>query len=478
MSFRDAIGLLNVSVIRMPQLRLPKAPLREAAEEAESRFTREQAPALAVADLRVLHARFLRAAESDTGWNEISNRDWRIVGHVIWEPVPALIEQPAFLVQWEVQLTAARSGRSARPWKRLIHSYLRDFDSGRPELHRVADWIIEILETERFPALDFWRRNHRLFHLFSPVDGPRHVGEAVLRSSSISIERALEEGGLDSSLRDAGFAAAAWCAACAWLQRELHATRGDTPALARMMEWSVNGARLRFEDKRVMLAHALLQPWQSGDPAAEVREILLAYLLKHYRDPRIVLGSWLGVEEWARRIVSRWLAGETLEQFFAVLDQFSNDAQWRYRKPFWLAYYRRGLIEDAWVAFGTRPLIEAKQAFRREGRNPLELPAGSVNGEQDRSALILRIAGLTVVEWSHNGKCRIWLPNNTIAPALFRRHYDRDDLNQGDEFIVDRYQGTGIAHHGSTRYTWQLQVAGFIHRHTGITITQSEYAVR
>lgn len=223
MSFRDTIMLLDATVTRQPRLRLPETPLREASEVAANRFLRERTPVLADADLRALHARCLRAAQGESTWDEISKRDWRNAGQVIWQPAPALVGQPAFLAEWEGQLAGARS---ARPWKRLIHSYLRDFDLSRPELYRIADWIAGTLETGRFAALEFWREKHRHFRLFSPADGPQHLGEAMLRAPRISIEHALTESGLDGELRDAGFATAAWRGACAWLQGELQTARG------------------------------------------------------------------------------------------------------------------------------------------------------------------------------------------------------------------------------------------------------------
>ena len=44
MSCRDVIMLLDATVTRQPRLRLPEAPLREAGEEAASRFVRERTP--------------------------------------------------------------------------------------------------------------------------------------------------------------------------------------------------------------------------------------------------------------------------------------------------------------------------------------------------------------------------------------------------------------------------------------------------
>ena len=38
----------------------------------------------------------------------------------------------------------------------------------------------------------------------------------------------------------------------------------------------------------------------------------------------------------------------------------------------------------------------------------------------EQSVLLLRMSGVTIAEWSHNGSCRMWLDGNKDAPKLYQ----------------------------------------------------------
>jgi len=89
--------------------------------------------------------------------------------------------------------------------------------------------------------------------------------------------------------------------------------------------------------------------------------------------------------------------------------------------------------------------------------------------------LLMKIGGLTIAEWSHNGACRIWAPNVSKEQYsipifyIFKKPYHAQQLKG----ISDEW----IRHSSSQKYLWQKKVAHIIHQYTNIKITQIEYRV-
>jgi hypothetical protein len=176
------------------------------------------------------------------------------------------------------------------------------------------------------------------------------------------------------------------------------------------------------------------------------------------------------------KVIRKWLAGETLEQFFAIIKKTANEDHWRYRHKFWKAYYDDGFIDDAWVALGKESRTEADS--RSIDGN--ELFAADVRGlgvKSDHSVIIFKVGDLTICEWSHDGKCRIWFDNNKNAPKLYKNSYEVGELHVISEKIVNGHKGDGISHIRSKEYWWQMKLAGFIENNTGIKMSKRKYEV-
>jgi len=88
----------------------------------------------------------------------------------------------------------------------------------------------------------------------------------------------------------------------------------------------------------------------------------------------------------------------------------------------------------------------------------------------DHSVLIFKVAGLTISEWSHDGKCRIWCESNRKSPELYQDLYIAENLRE--------HENKNFHHHGSERYGWQKKVADYIERYTGIHMPVRQYEVR
>ena len=138
---------------------------------------------------------------------------------------------------------------------------------------------------------------------------------------------------------------------------------------------------------------------------------------------------------------------------------------WPARRKFWGAYYEHEYMREAWVAFA-REGADLAKSLAAEKENPaignFGVLAASANVQRNHAVLIMQISELTVADWSHSGKCHIWLSENPSSPKLYRS-YSRDELINDSDFEKK---------HGGQ---WQLEVHDFIRRHTGIRMNSREY---
>ena len=129
---------------------------------------------------------------------------------------------------------------------------------------------------------------------------------------------------------------------------------------------------------------------------------------------------------------------------------------WSYRKSFWLSYLKDGgpgpQIEAAWVAFGSDAADLARKTARQTGDRSFET-FGRQNVRLDQhSALIMKIDGKIVVEWSHNSKCQFWPAGDKSAPQLFQSQYNGQIYSAPKQEI----------HSSPQTYTWQRKFAEII----------------
>jgi len=217
------------------------------------------------------------------------------------------------------------------------------------------------------------------------------------------------------------------------------------------------------------LANQLLSPFISKNPSKATEDIIRMFLLKHLNDPRFYGNNWYGVNKEIRDVMHRWLISLTLEDFFKLLDKTAEKGHWLYRRAFWSAYLNKGVITDAWIALGksASDLIKTKDHRLRYGN--------IVRGERKKSSIILKIRGMTIVEISHVGKCRIYLDSNKNTPELYKSEYKFHDLVPSTFNDNSNY---GVAHGGSENGSWQLKIAEIIRKHTGISMNSKDYMPR
>ena len=150
-----------------------------------------------------------------------------------------------------------------------------------------------------------------------------------------------------------------------------------------------------------------------------------------------------------------------MEDFFSAIDQTALRLHWDYRKPFWLAYLNGGYISDAWVVYDPRTTRIAVNKLGIQDDQFGTIRSGS------RSAILMKIKNLTILEWSNQGACRIWRAHDPDAPKLHKKTYKNTELMESCM--------RSIAHQHSRRGSWQDKIALIIQQETGIYMDKYSY---
>jgi hypothetical protein len=403
-------------------------------------------------------ARRIMAAIHAGQWQDVTKREWRQAAWCLWLKEMSLAHDPKVL---EAYLGWLRLEGRISNYKRLVSAYLKDFDRNDKSFIEIANVLAGVVAEFDWP----WREKHNQFHLFSMERGPQAVAAAVI-SSSIPIQEALDEVGLIGDLAFQGFGVESFRIAL-----ELYKSEPNARLLDRILEWSCLDDAVQFGVIRDAIANSLLLPWVNGgsELSQTMADTTRDFLLHHYKDPRLCSGLWNGVDEDARSVMLRWLAKASLEQFLQIVDDIASPelkTQWPYRRAFWEAYDRIGAIEEAWVAFAD----SGEQRARKMFHGKLNFGTLDSNGVQPNHAvLILKLSGLTIAEWSENGKCHVWLVGNEAAPKLYQStQYTRSQLTRLSN-------NEGVIHSASDRGAWQRKVEKFIRDNTGIRLNQIDY---
>lgn len=412
-------------------------------------------------DLAALWKR-LDAADRSGNYAAITDGDWRDSPWCGWR----VEGSAAPLVQ---RLTFARrysqwiEGRQRKgDYRRLIQAWLLHFNRENPP--RSAATLI-IKACAMWPEW-LWAQRHASLDLFDVENGPANLAGHVLDDTR-PVREVLRERGLGEWLQTGGYAEAAFAAALVDVPRRLRLSVSEARGLdlvRRTLEWAESSSGdIQFPNLRAPVAEALLVPWLQSAPPKAVERTITSFLLKAFGDPRMQRTRWNGVNDSATNVFKRWLTGATLEAFIRVIERVAEKDHWKYRKAFWMAYYRAGHVLDAWVVLGPEAKWISREFADLKGQSAeLIKPLQS-----NHSVLLLRIGNLVVADWSHNGKCRVWREGDLYAPKLYRTKYEAGDLRAATDFEV--------VHHGSSAGGWQLKIHDHIRGLTGIRLSSSNY---
>lgn len=203
----------------------------------------------------------------------------------------------------------------------------------------------------------------------------------------------------------------------------------------------------------------------------EAKEIVEA----NYQDPRLYEASWpiipdvLGgnsAREKCIDTVKQWHIFQSITLFFKligeVVEDGDHDHQFPQRRSFWIDYFNKGLVSEAWVILGTKGTAAANR-YKKAGDADFEkLSWANLTGaKNDQAVLLMKIGNITVVEWSHSGACRVWKKGDSRAPNFSRRRYDGSELRAE----VDNHSKDRIVHDSAGR--WRYKITQRINDYSG-----------
>jgi hypothetical protein len=435
----------------------------------------------AIPDTRSM-ARRLRDAYAHgrtDGYRSVRRNEYRKLPYAFFlDGEPSLVELHPTLVQryWAkaaAQMVARAS--SANRWLTpLLHVYCSQFDSQGGDFRALAEGIAALLGEARGPVAQTLQRLQSELYFLEPAAVARNIAaDAAGRGGSAEIWRQgrnLPAGFVVSKLAAAAFRE---------MLRLPIELRRNTEVVRVILSWaSSQNPTPPAEPFRVQFADALLGPWVQRNPEENLRRELVQRFTRSdsYGDPRLRLRAayqWSGVSDPAVAVMKRWLAGDTLRAFVQILEKTADEI-WEYRQKFWMAYFERGYIDDAWLALGKEAMGEFKRDYRGGGR-----ACGILSGAMpNQSVLLLKLGDLVFQEWSHDGSLRAYKDGGRECPTLYQTEYSANDLRGRRSLNLHPRDSANmhpqLRHFRSAEGGWQRKARDFIHRETGVYLSDRE----
>jgi hypothetical protein len=165
---------------------------------------------------------------------------------------------------------------------------------------------------------------------------------------------------------------------------------------------------------------------------------------KNFDDPVSEKHSWpsvpnvLGgndVREKCLGAVRKWQVFRSITLFFKIIEQVVDSEhkhQFPARRKFWLSYFDRGEVTDAWVILGSKARERMIQLKNQNVEEFHALKWGSLSGgPSDQCALLMKLGNTTVMELSHSGRARMWSQRGSTKdhiPVLHNATYQAAKL--------------------------------------------------
>jgi hypothetical protein len=409
---------------------------------------------------------------------------WKIVPALLWWPHEG--QQAAEYrrlregVAWAASMSVPRTS-----WVESLASAYAEASDAKEESRRwlgntLRQWCGETLDDR----LNVWRSRDRDWELFSPSDFYVKMSGKLQRSPDMSVRSALLDAGfLNARAQSADLSRQAFLA---HLKFAIHAAQGyDLLHLERIREWKdlvLGESAAWHKDFSAAVINGLLEPWASFNPPEVEFQKNVQRTLEGWFGPvpDRWTGHWNGASPLSREILARWKILDVMEAFFQRVEDYArrlekrsgNDEMrrhWRYRRPFWLAYYKKGVVTRARALIG-RGMIDEFGEDKLRGQFGKAMARLDSKASKHHCGLLLEINGLLVIDLSHNGKAYFYLPSNEALPSPLARSYDRDK--------IDATADTELIHQGSETYVWQAKFADFINDQTRVRLKPRDYSLQ
>lgn len=377
----------------------------------------------------------------------------------------------SFSVLQDYETWILQKGRSGSPVHALVHEFIRVYPRDIETFDEWRDLIRRVLRYRELPSLERWKTACEKHSLLEPQAPERFVSGLI--SSDELLRSRLASANLDQEvLRACNFLRVGMHDILARSAAQVGQSKLSEIAERRLLEFLTVNDRLRFDDKetRVLIACTFLDQYRHRDPPKHHLDYLREWFVQQFGNPHLPphrRRRWAGVPDTTRLVIGRWLVDRNIDKFIDLMKETAMERHWRFREAFWRSLSRRHVIKEIWFVLGrdANALLAARgMSDKSEGSS-----AKLFGAEPSQSVLLMRLAGLTIAEWSHNGSCRIWFNGHPNAPRLFQERYRAGPLRAVADFSQP--------HLGSERYLWQWRIAEWLRDNHGPDIQREDYRV-
>lgn len=317
----------------------------------------------------------------------------------------------------------ASYSKTDRFWVRLFRSWLLEYNPQGPvgelvtgELKRNLGRLPEPLRNlaERYPVL-------------SPAPDFRDAARALLDQEMPAEDRSalgLNEGGVVSTRL-----ASKILVACAQVLR----TGNATARQMRVFKDMVAPAGAIHESVRMAAMVGLVLGAVERPPGEDLIKEISNLVEQNFDDPVTRKDRWPsvvdelggeGTRERCIETVRKWQVFRSITLFFKIIEQVvesEHKHQFPIRRDFWLNYFNQGLVTDAWVILGPSAQSLMRQLSKQADGDYRVLKFGKLkDGTSGQCALLIKLGDITVVEFSHNGRMRVWGPEQRAVTSSTR----------------------------------------------------------
>lgn len=432
-------------------------------------------------DMMEMGERLRRVYASARGdaYSSLKRSELRKLPFAYWiadAPVLAFVEADLVRKYWDQHLPVALtlSSRRAKRWLApLFFVYCDQFNSADAEFQNYSASFVASLKGADGLFAQKMQSLQQVHKFFTPSDVPGRLAKFFFLERNLSLDALLQDlqlwsGFFSSKLGDAVFQSG--------LNLPVDDLR-DMGTVQRLLDWIKRApSSVVKTDFRVPFGNALLGCWVGRQPPDHLKNLLIDFFITQYGDPRFqnhLHYQWEGVSLQAKGVILNWLTGDTLRGFMKLL-QRTADEIWQYRQKFWMAYYERGYIEEAWMGLGDHALWSAKRLkMDQKGMGYGHLDGGATSNQ---SVLFIKIGDLVFTEWSHNGSLRAYIEGNPQTPQLYKGTYHGADLRAATslDFHGAANMNPELRHMNSEGGTWQRKARDFIRKRTNVYINDSE----
>ncbi len=466
---RSELKTLGSLVKRLNSSRSVRPPIRVAITELANELSRDKMGEMPTPILLAEVAQQLLSVVSKADWESLPLKTRRLAPWALWTGTPEPIRTRGILGSCRDDAINGSIGRI----QAMISSYIVNCDQDRPGLGQFGAAIRTVLAKRDHEALRKWKDRDAEYSFFDPEEGPRVIANSLMNGAETTAE--LHRIGVGESIFEGSQYVVAIHKRICELISKGSGTQSDGRWFDRLIRFfQDDGGELRVRHGRAQLATSLLEPWSKGvAPAPELRVRITNFLLRHLRDPRLYLQNWQGVSSSSIEVFRRWLNQLTLEQFFDLISDRNESDQWPYRRAFWTAVLRAGIIEDSLVVLNPK----AREAA---GRLVKDIKCGELRGSGagERSVILLRVGPLIFSEVSHNAALHAWKVSDPKAPRLDGNSYDWEQVYSPALDFPDSAEPGSLWHRKPERGLWQGRAAELIRQYTGVRIERRDWQPR